>query len=110
MAEVMHVHHYLHLDLGGGADSKLDQILAHLQDITSKEQIIMSKETDLKADLDAVQAGVTSVLAAQTAQAATIADLKNQLAAGTPVTQQQLDDLDAEAKAIVASLTPLATP
>jgi hypothetical protein len=87
----------------GSADRKLDQILAHLERITMNEQ-------DLQTDLDAIKAGVATVLAAQTAQAATIADLKAQLAAGTPVSQAQLDALDAEAKAIVTSLTPLAAP
>ena len=70
----------------------------------------MSAEADLQTDLDAIQAGVARSLAAQTAQAATIADLRAQLAAGTPVSQAQLDSLDAEAKAIVATLTPLAPP
>ncbi len=68
----------------------------------------MSKVSDLQADLDTIKQGVADVLAAQTAQAATIADLKAQLAAGTPVSQEQLDALDAEAKNIVAALTPLA--
>lgn len=68
----------------------------------------MSAEQDLQNDLDAIQTGVAAVLTAQTAQAKTIADLKAQLAAGTPVSQAQLDALDVEAKAIVATLTPLA--
>ncbi len=67
----------------------------------------MSKEADLQTDLDAIKTGVATLLTAAIANAATIADLKAQLAAGTPVSQEQLDALEAEAKAIVASLTPM---
>lgn len=90
-------------------DPRVLELLAQI--LTTVHQLgasIMASEKDLQADLDAIQSGVTAVLAAQTAQAATIADLKAQLAAGTPVSQAQLDALDAEAKSIVAALTPLA--
>jgi septal ring factor EnvC (AmiA/AmiB activator) len=91
----------------GSADRKLDQILAQLATIVAKENQIMSTEQDLQDDLDTIKAGVSGLLTAATANAATIADLKAQLAAGTPVSQAQLDALDTQAKAIVATLTPL---
>lgn len=64
---------------------------------------IMATEQDLQNDLDAIRDGVTTAL---TALNATIADLKAQIAAGSPVTQEQLDALDAEAKTIIAGLAP----
>jgi ankyrin repeat protein len=91
----------------GSADRKLDHILAQLATIVAKENLIMSTEQDLQDDLDTIKSGVAGLLTAATANAATIADLKAQLAAGTPVSQAQLDALDMQAKAIVATLTPL---
>lgn len=88
--------------------NKLDAIGKKLNLIITEGADIMSVETDLQDDLDKIQAGVNALLGAAKANAAEIADLRAQLAAGTPVTQSQLDALDAEAKAIVASLTPLA--
>ena len=70
----------------------------------------MSTVQELQADLDTIKSGVAEVLVKVQAQADQIAALTAGQAAGSPVTQQQLDDLDAEAKAIVASLTPLAPP
>jgi hypothetical protein len=89
--------------------AQLNRIEAKLDQALTKEGTILMNESDLQADLDAIKAGVAATLTAQQAQAATIADLKAQLANGTPVTQAQLDALDAEAKAIVVSLTPLSS-
>jgi hypothetical protein len=75
--------------------AQLTQIEAKLDLLLTKVGSLMSVETDLQADMDAIKAGVATVLAAQQAQAATIAQLTAQLAAGTPVTQAQLDALDA---------------
>ncbi len=85
---------------------QLDRIEHALMVLGQKVDRLMAQETDLQADLDAIKAGVAANLVAAQAQAATIADLKAQLLAGTPVSQTQLDALDAEAKAIVVSLTP----
>jgi hypothetical protein len=90
--------------------AQLTRIEAKLDQVLTKEGTILMNESDLQTDLDAIKAGVAATLTQVTAQAATIASLTAQLAAGTPVTQAQLDALDAEAKAIVASLTPLAPP
>lgn len=87
---------------------RLDMLLGHIVTILRKEQQIMTTEKQLQADMDAIQTGVATVLEQQTAQAAVIAALKAQLEAGTPVTQEQLDALDAEAQAIVGSLTAIA--
>ena len=96
------LHVYFHLE-PGSADRKLDQILARLEQITMNE-------SDLKAELDTIRDGVAGLLTKATDNAKTIADLQAQVAAGSPVTQQQLDDLSAEAQGIVTTLTPLATP
>jgi hypothetical protein len=66
---------------------------------------IMSTEADLQTSLDAIKAGVANVVAKLTTQAQTIADLQAQIAAGTPVSQEQLDALAAEANDIAASLS-----
>lgn len=95
------------IDVGS---TQLDRLERILETLLTKVTTLMSSETDLQADLDAIKAGVATVLASLTAQAATIASLTSQLAAGTPVSQAQLDALDLEAKAIVATLTPIATP
>ncbi len=100
------IHVYHHFD-ASAIESKLDQILIAVAGIARQESQIMSKEADLQTDLDAIKTGVATLLTAAIANAATIADLKAQLAAGTPVSQDQLDALEAEAKAIVASLTPM---
>ena len=81
----------------------LKSVVADIQTLKKDGVKIMSVESDLQADLDTIKANVATVLTKVTAQAATIAELQAQVAAGTPVSQAQLDALDAEAKAIVAS-------
>jgi peptidoglycan hydrolase CwlO-like protein len=88
----------------------LTEVHESLHHLHRKVDRLMSVESDLQTDLDTIKAGVASLLTAATANAQTIADLKAQLAAGTPVSQAQLDALEAEAKGIVATLTPLVPP
>jgi chromosome segregation ATPase len=85
------------------ADGKLDRILAHLEGL-------MATQADLKKELDTIKDGVANLLTKATANAQTIAELQAQVADGSPVTQQQLDDLSTEAQGIVDTLTPLAPP
>lgn len=70
----------------------------------------MATEADLQADLDQIKAGVTAVATTIANQAATIASLQAQVAAGEPVTPAQLDSLKTEADGIVAALAPLMAP
>jgi cell division septum initiation protein DivIVA len=79
---------------------------------------LMTEFDDVKADLDAVKAdlatiaaGVSGLQTTATAQAQQIADLQAQIAAGTPVTVEQLaalkaqaDDLKAQADGVAATL------
>jgi hypothetical protein len=67
-------------------------------------------EADLQAALDTIQADVTQVVAQSQQQAATIAQLEAQVAAGSPVTADQLASLTAEAQSIVASLNAVVVP
>ncbi len=85
----------------------LTQIQALLKHVIVQGDLLMAKVEDLQADLDKLKADVSARL---DALAATIADLKQQIAAGTPVTQEQLDALDAEVKAIDDSVSPPAPP
>jgi hypothetical protein len=104
------VHLYVHHDEPSDRVAELlGQILTRLGVLERQESTILMNEQDLQNDLDAIRIGVNNLLASATAQAATIADLRAQLAAGAPVSQEQLDALDTEARAIVAALAPLAT-
>jgi uncharacterized coiled-coil protein SlyX len=67
----------------------------------------MSTEAQLQTSLDAIKAAVAAVAEKIAAQAKTIADLSAQIAAGTPVTQAQLDALTAEAQDIATSVSAL---
>jgi hypothetical protein len=81
-------------------DAQLTQIEAKLDLLLTKVGSLMVQESDLQADLDAIKTGVTALLA----QVAAL------VAAGPgPVTQAQLDSLDAEAKGITAAMAPPTT-
>lgn len=64
----------------------------------------MATVQELSDELDSIKTAVDAVKATVTAQIQQIADLQAQIAAGTPVSQQQLDELDAKADSILASL------
>lgn len=68
---------------------------------------LMANVEDLKQSLDNVQAGVSLVAEKLAAQTQAIKDLKDALAAGSPVSQAQLDALEASAQAIEDALAPL---
>lgn len=102
----MRIDIYHHINVSVDVDRTLAEILTHVRAIQAQGDQIMATEQELKADLDTIQTGVATVIAKVTAQAQTIADLQAQIAAGTPVTQSQLDELKTEADAIVAALTP----
>jgi len=66
----------------------------------------MATLQEVKDELTAIKAGVDAVKVTAQEQIALIADLKAQIAAGSPVTQEQLDGLDTQADEILAALTP----
>lgn len=68
---------------------------------------LMSTSQDLKDSLDNIQSGVSAVAAKLASQTQAIKDLKDQLAAGSPVSQEQLDALEAEAQSIEDAFAPL---
>jgi len=65
----------------------------------------MATLEDLQNDLATLQSTAQSVSLGLDALTATIADLKTQVAAGTGVTQEQLDALDAQAKLVQSTLS-----
>ncbi len=72
------------------------RVTSQLTDILTRLEQIMDSETDLQTDLDAIQADAIATLSA---------------AAPGVMTQAQLDALDAEAQAILATVptTPATT-
>lgn len=75
-----------------------------LRRIYAQGEQIMATVKELSDELDAIKTAVDGVKATVQTQITQIADLQAQIAAGTPVTQQQLDDLDAKADSILADL------
>lgn len=96
------VHLYVH-DTSAG---KLDLILQQLRLVLVQGVKLMATVKELSDELDAIKTAVDTVKALVATQVTQIADLTAQLAAGTPVSQAQLDDLDAKADGILAALTP----
>jgi predicted nucleic acid-binding Zn-ribbon protein len=75
-----------------------------LQDILRKEEMIMATAQGLDAKLDAMNPKLDAIAADAQAQKVEIQALKDQIAAGTPVTQEQLDSLDAKADSVLNRL------
>lgn len=67
-------------------------------------------EQDLQTALDTLKTDAAALVTLVTGQQQQIAALSAQIAAGTPVTQAQLDALTAEAQGVVATLSPLVAP
>ncbi len=84
-------------------------IVWRLSQLAHLGETLMKTEANLQAALDDIQADINNIVARLKTQADTIAALQAQNAAGTPVSQEQLDALTAEAAAIHATLAPLAT-
>jgi len=101
---VMDIHIYLHDGPDARVTRRLDEILTRLGVLTTQGAHIMATVQELSDELDSIKTAVDAVKATVTAQIQQIADLQAQIAAGTPVSQQQLDELDAKADSILASL------
>jgi len=100
----MDIHIYLHDGPDARVTRRLDEILTRLGVLTTQGAHIMATVQELSDELDSIKTAVDAVKATVTAQIQQIADLQAQIAAGTPVSQQQLDELDAKADSILASL------
>jgi hypothetical protein len=86
-------------------------ILDLLRGLVTKVDGLMAGESDLKNDLDTIQTNLGAIATRLSDQASAITALQQQLAAGTPVSQSQLDALKAEADSIVtASMALLPAP
>ena len=75
----------------------LELILIHL---TRMEETIMASLDEVKTALAGAVAALDEIAVDQASQAAEIQKLKDQIAAGSPVTQAQLDELATSAKAL----------
>jgi hypothetical protein len=71
---------------------------------------IMATEQTLQDDLDTLKADATILVQLVQSQKAQIAALSVQVGAGTPVSQDQLDALAAEAEGVIATLSPAVQP
>jgi uncharacterized protein YlxW (UPF0749 family) len=100
----LYIHHTFSVD-PGHVDRRLDEILTHVRALRAQGDTLLANQQELSDELDAIKTAVDAVKATGQAQVAEIAALKAQIAAGTPVTQEQLDSLDAKADSILASLS-----
>lgn len=83
-------------------------IKRRLEQVAADERSIMTTELQFKATLDQIRDAVVIVVRKAENLAATVKNLQDQLLAGTVVNQGQLDDLQSEAQAVLAMLSPLA--
>lgn len=98
------VFHHLPDELLGRVTSSLDQILTRLCALEAQGVQVMATVQELSDELDAIKTAVDEVKVLGQAQVDEIAALKAQIAAGTPVSQEQLDALDTKADSILAAL------
>lgn len=97
----VHVHHYFHHEPSDRVtEKKLDQLIHAVADLATQERHMATDISSIKQLVTDINNETNDVAAKVDAQQASIDDLKAQLAAGTPVTQKDLDDLS-------ASLTPI---
>jgi len=97
---------HVHFDSEPGVVQKLDAILTHLQALRRQGDSIVATLQELKDELTAIKTAVDAAKATAEAQIAEIKRLSDLLAAGTLVTQADLDALDAQADEILAALAP----
>lgn len=83
-------------------------LVFRVQSLHDKVDSIMATEQELQQTLDDIKTRVANVATLQAAEVKTIADLQAQIAAGTPVSQAQLDSLVDEARSIKDALQPFA--
>ena len=86
-------------------EAKIDEALVRLAALDTKETKMNKTMQDIKADTDALNAVVKTLLDQYASTKQQIADLSAQVAAGTPVDQAALDAIAAELEATTASVT-----
>lgn len=96
----MDVHLYLHIEDSRATTQTLQQILDQLGTLAAQERHLMKTVSDVQQLVTDLKTNTDAVAAKVDAQTQAIADLKAQIAAGSPVTQEQLD-------AIAAGLQPI---
>jgi hypothetical protein len=86
------------------------QILTRIRALEAQGVRIMATQQELSDELDQIKTAVDAVKVTGQEQKDLIVQLQAQIAAGVPVTQDQLDVLDGKADGILAALTPAAPP
>ena len=98
----LHIHHE--------ENDTTHKLLLHIsklvETIFKQGESIMASFQEVSDELDAIKTAVDAVKELGKQQIAEIQALKDQLAAGSPVTQEQLDSLDTKADSILAELAP----
>ena len=88
----------------------LDQVLAAITTVSRKLDVLMSQQSEIDADVQAIDQADTDLAAAVTAIQADIADLNAKIAAGQPVSLTALDAKVASLKTMVATVAAIAPP
>jgi len=98
---------------GDDEDRKTHVVLQHVVSLLEMLHLqgdrLMASFQEVSDELSAIKTAVDEVKRLDQEQIAEIASLKEQVAAGSPVTQEQLDQLDAQADSILAALQPGST-
>jgi primosomal protein N'' len=94
---------HLHDESSGRVAERLEQIFHALH---QQGQHIMATLQEVKDELTAIKTAVDAGKVTAQQQIDLIAQLTAQIAAGSPVTQADLDALDAQADEILAALAP----
>jgi len=82
----------------------LAEILSTVRQIELQGDLIMATQQQLSDKLDAIPPILDAIVADEQVLKDEIQALKDQLAAGTPVTQEQLDSLDTKAAGVLSRL------
>lgn len=82
----------------------LTEILQTVRRIDRKVGALMATVGELQTKLDAIPPILDAIVADEQALKDMIQALQDQIAAGTPVTQAQLDELDAKADSVLQRL------
>jgi uncharacterized protein YoxC len=88
--------------LSNSNEKALAEILRTVRRLETKGDMTMATIQDVQQKLDAIPEVLNAIAADGQAQKDLIQSLKDQIAQGNPVTQEQLDELDAKPTAILS--------
>jgi len=87
-----------------------ESLQIQVDEIKRKEEKLMASVEELQTTLDGIAADAAIIVQTEAEQLATIAALKEQIASGTPVSQEQLDAMAVKAQGIKEKLDAIAAP